>query len=163
MSYLLDTNILLRLVEPTHPMHEPACQAVEALTARAEVLYVAPQNIIEFWAIATRPVVNRGLGFTPERAQSEAERIERTYTLAPDNPVIYQEWRRLVVAYSVLGMQAHDARLIAVMRVRRIENILTFNVTDFNRFSAGEGITVVDPASVSPPGSEPETAEATEE
>lgn len=48
MSYLLDTNLLLRLVQDTHPMHRDAADAVDQLLDRNETLYIIPQNIVEF-------------------------------------------------------------------------------------------------------------------
>ena len=43
------------------------------------------------------------------------------------------------------GIQVHDARLVAVMLVHGIENILTLNVTDFQRYP---GISAVHPQKV---------------
>jgi predicted nucleic acid-binding protein len=45
----------------------------------------------------------------------------------------------------VMGVQVHDARLAAAMRVHRVSHILTLNVTDFERFS---GLTAVHPSSL---------------
>jgi predicted nucleic acid-binding protein len=48
MAYLLDTNILLRIAQPTHPMHGEAARAVRALFRRKEALHIVPQTIYEF-------------------------------------------------------------------------------------------------------------------
>jgi predicted nucleic acid-binding protein len=40
----------------------------------------------------------------------------------------------------VIGKQAHDARLVAAMKVHDLRHLLTFNDTDFKRFTE---ITVV--------------------
>jgi len=55
MSYLLDTNLLVRLAEPAHAMHPEALQALAALLDRQETVYFVPQNLMEYWVIATRP------------------------------------------------------------------------------------------------------------
>jgi hypothetical protein len=47
---------------------------------------------------------------------------------------VYAEWKRLVVAHGVTGVQAHDARLVAAMKVYGIKRILTFNTQDFARY-----------------------------
>ena len=60
---------------------------------------------------------------------------------------MYLEWRRLVVTFGVLGVQVHDARLVAVMKTNDVTHILTFNADDFTRF-ASEGIVAVNPATV---------------
>jgi predicted nucleic acid-binding protein len=53
MAILLDTNILLRAAQPTHPHFSVAMRALEVLGDRNEVLVIAQQNIVEFWAVAT--------------------------------------------------------------------------------------------------------------
>ncbi|GAA6616251.1 hypothetical protein [Scytonema sp. NUACC26] len=68
MSYLVDTNVLLRSVQETHSMHKSSVQAVRIL-----------------------------LKFT--------------------------------------GNPSHDARLVAAMIAHNLTNLLTFNTSDFRRFS----------------------------
>ncbi len=148
MSYLLDTNVLLRSIEVGSAHHRAARQALERLALSTEVLYVAPQNLIEFWTVATRPTANNGLGLTPAQANNEILRFEAAFSIADDTPAIYPEWRRLVTTYNVTGLPSHDARLLAIMHVYGIENVLTFNAADFRRYVAGEGINIVDPTTV---------------
>ncbi|MDQ3014027.1 MAG: PIN domain nuclease, partial [Acidobacteriota bacterium] len=64
MFYLADTNILLRLAEPGHQMHAEALAALAMLKTKGDTGCVIPQNIIEFWNVATRPTQYNGLGFT---------------------------------------------------------------------------------------------------
>jgi hypothetical protein len=45
------------------------------------------------------------------------------------------QWRELVVARGVMGVQVHDARLVALMQIHGIKNILTLNCADFSRYS----------------------------
>ena len=45
MSFLLDTNVLLRSTEPSHPMYEEAVNATNTLLGRGEELWLAPQNL----------------------------------------------------------------------------------------------------------------------
>ncbi len=56
MSYLVDTNVLLRWPRPSDPLHVVARGAVDVLLGTGERLYVASQNLIEFRCVATRPV-----------------------------------------------------------------------------------------------------------
>lgn len=65
--------------------------------------------------------------------------------LLPDREAIYREWRRLVVAHAVSGVQVHDARLAAAMLVHGITHLLTLNSADFVRFP---GITAVRPSEI---------------
>ncbi|MFY9746424.1 MAG: hypothetical protein WBH45_05140 [Acidobacteriaceae bacterium] len=54
--------------------------------------------------------------------------------MASDSEATYREWRKIVVAEGVSGIQVHDARLVAAMRVHGIEHLLTLNVGDFRRY-----------------------------
>jgi hypothetical protein len=47
--------------------------------------------------------------------------------------MVYEEWKRLVVAHEVLGTKVHDAKLVATMNVDGVLRILTFDVSDFAR------------------------------
>ncbi|MGE3468396.1 MAG: type II toxin-antitoxin system VapC family toxin [Pyrinomonadaceae bacterium] len=145
MECLADTNIILRLAQPAHPMHAVTLTAVTKLLSDGHNLCLTPQNLIEFWNVATRQADKNGLGWTTTQTDSDVRAIESNFTILPDSPAIYPEWRRLVVAHSVLGKQVHDTRLVAAMNVNEIADILTFNGDDFRRFS---NITIIDPATV---------------
>jgi predicted nucleic acid-binding protein len=145
MPYLADTNILLRWVTPADPQHSLAVDSVKALQRRGEVVHITPQNLIEFWGVATRPVAVNGLGMSPAEAGREVESLERLFPLVPDSPAVYAQWKKLVSAAGVSGVKVHDARLAAVMLVNGLTHVLTFNTDDFKRFP---GITAVNPQNV---------------
>jgi predicted nucleic acid-binding protein len=145
MTYLADTNILLRLKQTTHPLHLSALQGVKTLKKRSEKLYIVPQNLIEFWVVATRPVKVNGLGLSFEQATLEIEDIKHIFSLYQDTPAIYTQWERLIRKYQVMGKKSHDARLVAAMITHNIDNILTFNTDDFLRYSE---IIPVDPRTI---------------
>jgi len=145
--YLADTNVVLRLAIRTHPLHPVVRTAVRKLRASGHELRAAPQNFIEFWNVATRPTTNNGFGFTLVTAEGQLRLAERVFPVLPDMPTIYAEWRRLIITFRVSGIQVHDARLVAAMRVHGITHILTFNTSDFARY-APLGIVAVDPATV---------------
>ena len=142
MEYLADTNIILRLAETAHPMHGIALKAITKLFADGINLCLFPQNLIEFWNVATRPADKNGLAWTAAQTDAEVAVLENTFTVLLDTSAIYSEWRRLVAAHSVLGKQVHDTRIVAAMNVHRVTNLLTFNTADFKRFS---GIILIDP------------------
>jgi predicted nucleic acid-binding protein len=141
----VDTNILLRFVEPNDPEHALVRKAVRLLTARGESLCFASQNLVEFWNVCTRPVANNGLGLTPAQTDERATMLESTFELIPDSERVHAEWRRLVVAHSVAGVRVHDARLVAAMLVHGVPHLLTLNDRDFARYP---GISVVHPRNV---------------
>src|ERR1035437_2045224 len=140
MPILIDTNILLRSVQPLHPMHAGAVRALEVLMKREEALVIALQNVAEFWNAATRPAVNNGRGLTPEEAREELTKLEGFFQILTENAASYATWKTLLIANRVSGVQVHDARLVAVMKTYGIAQIVTFNVNDFARFSEIEAV-----------------------
>ncbi|HJU20849.1 MAG TPA: type II toxin-antitoxin system VapC family toxin [Stellaceae bacterium] len=145
MSVLVDTNILLRRLEPRHAHYRDAVAALGRLIESGEAVHVTAQNVAEFWAAATRTPAQNGLGLSLTAAAAAVDRIEQTFVLLPDEPTIYEHWKRLITMHQVSGNRAYDARLVAVMLVYGIGRILTFNVSDF----AGYGVSVLHPSVVS--------------
>lgn len=145
MSVLLDTNVLLRMAEPQHPMRDMALQAAAAILAGGDSLCLVSQNLFEFWAVATRPADQNGLGLSAAQADIELAKIKVQFGIHDDIPAIRPVWEQLVVKYQVIGKNAHDARLVAAMIVHGITRILTFNTTDFQRY---QEITAISPADV---------------
>jgi predicted nucleic acid-binding protein len=120
VAFLADTNILLRLVEPSDPDYRVVRGAVDALIVRGEVLRYAAQNMVEFWNVCTRPVAKNGFGLSSAETDARAKIVEARFGLLPDSERIHSEWRRLVVEHSVAGAQVHDARLVACMLVHGV-------------------------------------------
>lgn len=146
MAYLLDTGIILRLVDRADSQHATVRAAVRQLGARRDQLYISTQNVSEFCNVCTRPVENNGLGLPPADAVSLLElEIEPFCDALPDAVSMYAHLKRLIATYNVIGKQVHDARLVAMMLAWQIESILTLNDRDFRRFEP-EGINVVTPA-----------------
>lgn len=144
MSYLVDTNVLLRSVQESHPMHPDAVRATDLLLSH-ETVSIIPQNLIEFWAVAPRPEISNGLGLSVAETAERIAVIKSTFRLLSDTQDIFNEWERLVAQYQVLGKQVYDARLVAAKRVHNLTHLLTFNTADFKRFSF---ITAVSPQTV---------------
>jgi len=145
MSYLGDTNILSSLAKRQSSQYAEVRRALTALRSRGEKLCLVPQNLIEFWAIATRPVTANGLGLNVTKALHEIRKFKRYFYLYDDVPGIFAEWENLVFKHQVSGKNVHDARLVAAMLAHGITHLLTFNVKDFKRFHE---IIVVDPPNI---------------
>lgn len=148
MPVLIDANVLLFSASPASPDYKVARDAVHRLLVSGELLYIVPQSIYEFWAVATRPLNVRGLGLTPTQALAEVTRIRSLFRLLPDIPAIYPEWEKLVSQHGVSGKNAHDTRYVAAMTVHGLTQLLTFNGSDFKRF---QQISIIEPPSVLPP------------
>jgi predicted nucleic acid-binding protein len=144
-ALLLDSNILIRWVQQKDPNY-PVIQSALNLLVAAEVgLHYTSQNLGEFWNTMTRPADRNGYGFSPREADELARLIEIEFLLLPDNVEIHREWRRMLVEYGISGVQVHDARLVASMRVHGVNRILTLNTRDFARFT---DVTAVRPAEI---------------
>jgi predicted nucleic acid-binding protein len=143
MAYLVDTNVFLRLVSRNDPARHAVLDALRNLTERNEDLVYTSQILAEFWTVCTRPSTARGgYGLSPEATERKARMIERYCRLLPDSLATHEEWRRLIVTHSVMGVEVHDARLVASMNVYGIGGLLTFDSKDFKRFP---GLLVVSP------------------
>lgn len=146
---LVDSNLLLRGAQATHPLYALTESFVANLRLQNEIVYACPQNCTEFWAVATRPVAANGFGFSTATAEIALAKIERLFPLLPDDPRIYAEWRRPVIEAGVSGKPTHDARLLAVAIVYGIDTLLTYNISDFTRFAAlAPTVRILDPSAV---------------
>jgi len=85
--------------------------------------------------VATRPRAVNGLGLTVDEAITRLHEIEETFLLLPEPPDIAKAWADVVREHRVLGKQAHDARLVALMLSHDISQLLTLNVSDFARYA----------------------------
>jgi predicted nucleic acid-binding protein len=142
---LIDTNILLRVSDDGSPDQPVAERALSILRLRGDVPCLTSQNIIEFWAVATRPVKANGFGWTTQRTATEVEQLQNKFPILADSPQIFPTWLRLVATHDVKGKNVHDTRLVAVMMAHGITDLLTFNTDDFRRFSH---ITLIHPNEV---------------
>jgi predicted nucleic acid-binding protein len=141
--YLVDTNVLLRSIQFSSPAHPIAVNALNVLLTGDDDICLAAQNLIELWNVCTRPLDRNGLGLNIAQVDAELTKLESIFTILPEIPTIYAEWRRLVFTYRVMGVNVHDTKLVAAMTVYKISHILTFNTKDFQRF---HDIVVVDPS-----------------
>lgn len=145
---LLDTNLLGRLTDSADPLCLVAREAVHTLLAKGQRLIIVPQNLYEFWAVATRkpgvpPAGQNGLGMMPEQASQWVRFFQRRFTLLPDREELLTHWHALVRTRGIRGVRSHDARLVAAMQSYGITRLLTFDAGDFKGFA----ITLLDPAS----------------
>jgi predicted nucleic acid-binding protein len=144
-SYLIDTNILLRVYRTSDPQHPPIDSAIQILESAGTDLYFCLQNIAEFWNVCTRPIERNGFGLTLVETDDCVENIEHRMIFLPDSDLVYTNWRRLLTTHGIRGVQVHDARLVAIMQAYGLTRILTLNKGDFERFP---GITPVHPSDV---------------
>ncbi len=133
--YLVDSNVLLRWMQPSHHDYPTTVSSIDVLLRRGAILCYTSQNVAEFWNTCTRPVDRNGYGLSPEETDRAARFFEERLRMLPDSLAVHEEWRQLLVTHRVSGVQVHDARLVAAMRVHGIKYILTFNNKDFARYT----------------------------
>ena len=134
---LLDTNLLGRVTDSADPQCTAARRAIHTLLTKREKLVIVPQNLYEFWTVATRkqgapPVGQNGLGMKPVQAGQWLRFFQRRFVLLPDREDLLGYWQTLVTTLGIKGARSHDARLIAAMQSYGITRLLTFNA-DFRR------------------------------
>lgn len=151
-SVLVDTSVLLRTLQVQHGEYEVIARALELLPQQGKRLQIVPQNLVEFWVVATRPIEQNGLGLAPSQAAEELNKIKTMFDLLPETAAIYPAWEALVTQYGVSGKPSHDARLVAAMKVHGVSAILTFDQTGFSRFPS---IEVIHPSTVQAVEEEP--------
>jgi predicted nucleic acid-binding protein len=137
MRVLVDSGILLRLLDRSDPLHGVIRDAIRRLRGRGDELVTSAQNVAEFWNVSTRPASARG-GFGLSLAETERRLriIERLFPVLSESPASYGLWRQLVLSYAVQGVQVHDARLAALSQAHGVTHILTLNGADFLRYQS---------------------------
>ena len=147
-DYLVDVNLLLRTKQRHHPLYPVAAAAIARLLTEGARLVIVPQTLYEFWVVCTRPAGENGLGLTPEETEHEIANVRSLFALLPDEALMVDIWLDIVTRYQIKGRQAHDARLLASMRVHNIHNLLTFD-EGFRRYQ--EDYSIIYPAMQSTP------------
>ncbi len=141
VSYLLDTNILLRLANPEDD-HHPVCdQVLQQLKSQGHQLCIAPQVLVEFWVVCTRPSDQNGYGWNPTETIHRIKGLLELFELRPEVPQLFDCWLDMVSKANVRGKRAHDARLAAFVVVHHIDYLLSFNTQDFQNL----GVQLVHP------------------
>lgn len=145
MNILVDTNVWLRLAQPSSSLHPNALRSITTLRQQPNSqLCIVPQTLIEFWVVATRPLQVNGLGLTASEAVTETAKIKKLAVFYENTSECFIRWEEFVDRYQVLGKTAHDAHLVAAMIAHQMTDLLTFNPADFQRYSE---IRVLDPCS----------------
>jgi predicted nucleic acid-binding protein len=135
MRILIDTNLLARHSQPDHALSSVAEQAFAGLFSEGHSLFIVPQVLYEYWSVATRPGGEYGLGLSTDDVRGRIDAYRRLFVLLRDERSIYPVWQALVHTYRVQGKPSHDTRLVAAMIRHGLTHLLTFNASDFARYS----------------------------
>ncbi len=121
--------------------------AISRLLAKGVEVGVNPQAQREFWNVMTRPREVNGLGQPAAVATEYLGILREVFDFWDDIPGIEAEWRHLVAALQIKGVQVHDANHAASAIVHGATHILTFNGKVFARYIP-YGLTPIDPTQI---------------
>ena len=141
-ALLLDANILLGLLAPTHHNAASVREAVAQLENLTQ-LCVAPQTLVEFYAVATRERQHNGFGWKPENAAQAVDDLRVRFQFLPENSAVFAQWRQLIETHRITSKSAHDTKIAATALVYGT-GLLTANVAHFKRFKSS-GLVIVNP------------------
>lgn len=131
----VDTNVLVYASLATAPFHQTAFQALQNLTILGSTLWISRQVLREYLATLSRPQ-----SFTSPLPTavliSDLLYFQSRFQIAEDGPAVTSALLQLINQTPVGGRQVHDANIVATMQTHSIQNLLTYNVADFRRFSS---------------------------
>lgn len=131
----VDTNVLTRATIDAAPLHSQARVMLDNLWDASVELYISHQVIREYVANATRPQT-----YSPAlpagAVLEQVEDFRKTFHILPDSSMVLMRLLELVRKVSVGGKQIHDANIVATMLAYEIEDLLTHNVDDFERYQS---------------------------
>lgn len=88
MSYLVDTNVLLRLRDSADPRYHECVSAVDLLRGQSERLFVCAQILAEFWVVLTRPCDVNGCGLVFDDTVTAIGKVRAAFRCLAEPPDI---------------------------------------------------------------------------
>ena len=134
MKALVDTNVLARSGNVSDRAQPKILSSLEQLFRQGVNPCLCGQNVVELWAVATRPINANGQGKTPHTVRRELDALLLGFEMIPDPPELLSVWLDLCTQFEVRGRQVFDARLVALMKAAGISKFVTLNPADFRRY-----------------------------
>ena len=91
MRHLLDTGILLRLLNRQADAHESIRAAVRRLKSDGHECVTSLQNVCEFWNVCTRPATGHGVRHLLTLNPSDFSRFARVIAQTPEQVLVTGE------------------------------------------------------------------------
>jgi len=131
---MVDTNVLIYSTVSSSPWHQNAKQKLAVLYNNGIELCITPQIAREYLVILTRGSIFEQK-FTPEEALGELNSILSGITLISETMATFSYLQDLIQRYKIQGKVIHDANIVATMFAHNIRRLMTYNTSDFRRFS----------------------------
>jgi predicted nucleic acid-binding protein len=131
----VDTNVLVYASRNTSVFHGRAAAVLAALRAAGDPLWISRQILREYLATVTRPH-GTAPALTSDVAVADVHLFAQLFDVVEDSPAVTAKLLELITQFPTAGRQIHDANIVATMVVHGLKRLLTFNVSDFQRFSS---------------------------
>lgn len=131
----IDTNILIYANVASAPYHQLAIETLQSFNSLAVELWLSRQILREFIATLTRPqtFINAQ---PPDVIVERIQFFEQRFRITEDSAQVTARLLELLQTIPMGGRQVHDANIVATMLTADVDQLLTHNVSDFNRFSS---------------------------
>jgi predicted nucleic acid-binding protein len=133
-AIFVDTNVLVYASVANAPLHAIAQQTLQSLNAADVNLWISRQVLREYLATLSRPQTYTN-PLPVLTLVADIEYFQNQFLVAEDSTQVTQNLLTLVQQVAVAGKQIHDANIVATMQAHNISQLLTHNISDFNRFA----------------------------
>lgn len=127
----VDTNVLIDATNVARPRHRSALAVLE----HHPTLVMSAQIAREYLVACTRPATANGLGLRTEGALNNLAQMRAAVALLPEEKPVLPTLLELLRARPCEGKVVHDASVVASLQVHGVEELITSNPEDFERFS----------------------------
>ena len=131
----LDTNVLLAATDEGREEHNRARAILNDWPADGIALYASGQVLREYLCLATREVVDSGLGLARADAVANVVAFRDRISSLDENEKVTSRLLDLLENIDCGGKQAHDANVVATMLVHGVETLVTANEAYFKPFA----------------------------
>ena len=129
----VDTNVFVYASFETAPKYLNARKALDKIFLGTEPVRISNQVIREYIATVTRSQ-NWAVPMTMQDSLQQAENIRSMCTMLEDNQEVLNYLMKLSREVPIVGLQVHDANIVATMLAYGEKRLLTFDA-DFSRYS----------------------------
>ncbi len=134
-SCLIDSNILVYALDNTHCHYGLSISIIDKIINGEIIAYITAQNLFETFAIITsNRFVSKPLNVQDAYALIFSRYISDYFNLIYDKPLTWQTAFDIAQKANIVAQGIHDIHLVATMLDNGLNNIITYNKSDFQQF-----------------------------